>query len=491
MIATERRDRPWVALAAVASFLLRLRFLATPLGVDEAGALVAARSWAHGRHLYRDVFIDRPQGVVVLFQRWDALSPFGPSSIRLVAALAGFAAVWGAATVARSISGTWQAGAAAAWVVAVLSSSAAFEGYAANGELLAGGLTVPAMAIGALVITRRLPSWAMAGAGVLAAAGMTMKQSGFDVGGALGLWLILAFAFRWRRRPEAAAQLAWLAVGAAVVLGAVAVQGTTFGWEAYSYALYGFRAHARSAMAGPQLWRMALTIALAVPLLLPVTVVSVQRLRATGAPVRPRVRPEHALALVWLGLAVLAFAVGGNFHRHYWIELTFPIAVLAGLCLAVPTRTGTVRQPPDATSLRRLLTWSLALPLVLSLLVIAVPGIERDHRVDADIALARWYDQHRTPTSTGLMPLCASVTYYADAGSLPRTRYLWVDHVRFGRGSTTELVRLLDAPDRPSYLALVQPLAKCDPTGRVRAAVARHYIRATTIEGVPVLRSTN
>src|SRR4051812_48809992 len=99
----------------MASVVLRLRFLATPLGVDEAGATIAARSWAHGHHLYRDVFIDRPQGFVALYQRWDVVSPWGPTSIRLVAAAAGVAAVWGAAATARAVAGSWQAGAATAW----------------------------------------------------------------------------------------------------------------------------------------------------------------------------------------------------------------------------------------------------------------------------------------------------------------------------------------------------------------------------------------
>src|SRR6478609_2387489 len=84
-----RRAAASIGGAVVASVLLRLPYLRAPLTVDEAGALTVARAWGAGQRLYVDTFVDRPQGVVVAFQRWDDL--FGPSTaaVRALAILAG------------------------------------------------------------------------------------------------------------------------------------------------------------------------------------------------------------------------------------------------------------------------------------------------------------------------------------------------------------------------------------------------------------------
>ena len=44
------------------------RFLTAPLTVDEGGYLAVARAWGRGSHLYDDVWVDRPQGLLVLYR---------------------------------------------------------------------------------------------------------------------------------------------------------------------------------------------------------------------------------------------------------------------------------------------------------------------------------------------------------------------------------------------------------------------------------------
>lgn len=276
---------------------------------------------------------------------------------------------------------------------------------------------------------------------------------------------------------------AWLLLGAAAVLGAAIWHGASLGWAAYTYALYGFRIHARSALAGPQGGRMTLTLLVVLPLLGPAVVLAGRRLRSLGGPLTARLRPEHVLVLLWTGIAAAGFFAGGNYHRHYWIQLTFPVATAAAVALTAGPRV-TERQLARATAL------ALVVPLAISLALIAHPSWERDPRVDADAAIVRWYRQHQTSPDDDLLPLCASVTWYPDAGQLPRIRYLWVDHVRFARGARQELAALLDGPDRPTYLAMHQPAARCDPTGRLGAAIDRHYRPATTVGGVDILQAT-
>ena len=277
---------------------------------------------------------------------------------------------------------------------------------------------------------------------------------------------------------------AWLILGAATVLGVAAWHGASLGWDAYAYALYGFRVHARSAIAGPQGGRMVLTLLVVLPLLGPTVVLAGRRLRSLDGPLAPRLRPEHILLLLWTGIATAGFFAGGNYHRHYWIQLAFPVATTAAVALTAGPGL-TERQ------LMRTTARALVVPVVLSLALAAHPSWERDPRVDADAAIAGWYREHRASPADDLLPLCASVTWYVDVGRLPRTPYLWVDHVRFARGARSQLVGLLDGPDRPAFLAMHQSAATCDPTGRLGRAIARHYRTAATIDGVDVLQATD
>ena len=140
---------PWgaVAVAALSSVLLRLRMYWTPITSDEAGFLVIARAWAHGHVLYRDVWVDRPQGIIVLYRLWDWTSGGSVASIRIMAMLFGVALVIGVASIATQLAGP-SAGAVAALLVAATSANPAIEGHLANGELLAGAVAVAGLALG-------------------------------------------------------------------------------------------------------------------------------------------------------------------------------------------------------------------------------------------------------------------------------------------------------------------------------------------------------
>ena len=86
-----------------------------------------------------------------------------------------------------------------------------------------------------------------------------------------------------------------------------------------------------------------------------------------------------------------------------------------------------------------------------------------------------------------LLPLCGEASYFAEADAIPPYPYLWVDHVRAARGAIPMLAALLAADDGPRYVALYQPVAKCDVDGVIDRVLAVHYRRRTTIDGIPVL----
>jgi hypothetical protein len=128
-----------VAAAAVLSVVLRLRFVWTPITSDEGGYLAIARAWRHGAVLYRDVWVDRPQGLIVLNRVWDNLGLGTPAGIRILAILAGVVGVVACASIAKTLFGP-VAAVLAALFVAVLSGAPYYEGFIADGELLSGAV---------------------------------------------------------------------------------------------------------------------------------------------------------------------------------------------------------------------------------------------------------------------------------------------------------------------------------------------------------------
>src|SRR5437868_13851567 len=85
-------SRAPVALAAIVLVAagLRIPFMGTGLGADEGGYAFVAHEWANGAHLYRDVFVDRPQGLMVLYRGLTDIA-YQAWAIRLGAVLAGTA----------------------------------------------------------------------------------------------------------------------------------------------------------------------------------------------------------------------------------------------------------------------------------------------------------------------------------------------------------------------------------------------------------------
>jgi len=110
-----------IASAIAFSALLRVRFVFEGLLADEGGALSAARSWSSGSPLYRDLWVDRPQGVLLLFRGWDALSFTNAPSVRILAILLGATAIAATAAVVWMFAGT-RAAVYTAWFAALLSA---------------------------------------------------------------------------------------------------------------------------------------------------------------------------------------------------------------------------------------------------------------------------------------------------------------------------------------------------------------------------------
>ena len=68
--------------------MLRLRFLFTPISADEGGYLAIARAWGRGAVLYRDVWVDRPQGLLVIYRALTLIGLGNPIGVRVLGVVA-------------------------------------------------------------------------------------------------------------------------------------------------------------------------------------------------------------------------------------------------------------------------------------------------------------------------------------------------------------------------------------------------------------------
>ncbi|MCE9621623.1 MAG: glycosyltransferase family 39 protein [Actinomycetia bacterium] len=468
--------RQSVVGAVAASIALRARFLFAPLLADEGGILSVARDWSSGATLYRNVWIDRPQGLIVLFRGWDALPGTGVSSTRMLAVLLGAIAVAAVASVGRSLFSA-RVGAIAAWFTAALTASPLLEGFASNGELLSAAFAISALAIVAAVMTVRCPLGWLLAAGLLFGAALAVKQSAFDVLLAVIAWLALAMLLGWQTRRRLLASAGMLGLGMGVVLGACAWHGSTLGWSDYWYAVAGFRLEARSALSNPELDKLAISVLFIIPVMVPAFSLVVRAGRSLNARSLRR-RPHAALVLLWSVAATFSFVTGGSFHRHYFIILAFPLAVLAAVAVDKLGSAGMLHSKI-----------ALGIAIAAAMPFIANPRLILGDVTDTNVELASWLDEQqalRGPLT--VYAYCADAALYTQIGQTPPFRYLWEDHVRLAQGAQGDLLQLLTGPNAPEYVLRLQPLDQCDESGTLAAAIERGYVSEGEIGEAEVLR---
>lgn len=474
--------RTGLVLIALLTVALRVRFLFTPIAVDEGGYVAIARAWRHGDVLYKDLFLDRPQGLVLVYRAWDMLSGGNTAQLRVIAIVFAIIAAVAIAETVRMLRDR-SAGLVAGTMAAVLLALPSVEGHTANGELLAGTGSAVAIAFGCSVLVgHRTPRWMFA-AGVMAGVAISMKQSGVDGLAALTAWLLLAALFRWTPRRAAIRLLAILWAGVAAVLALLALHGAITGWSSYWFAMWGYRSTQLSVFVGANWENFWHSASVALPMLLPLLYVlgaAVIRVVVKGR-VRA-VRPVVLILPLWMLTATMAFLSGGQFFRHYWVTLLFPLAAIGGYVVG-GIRTGWLRVCTAAV---------LLLPAFLSWeRVVLLPRLEVARTVE-DYG-ARQVERITEALGPRLQPddvvyvFCARADQYASLDKDPPYPYLWLHTVRHRAGALDELREMLAASDRPDYLIMYQP--RCDESGGLDAVVAEHYDWDSVVGGILIMRA--
>lgn len=425
---------PVAALAAVA-VLIRLPFLGT-IGPDEGGYAYVAREWARGGELYGGAWIDRPQGLLLVYRLLLSIGQTAVA-IRLGAVVAGVLITLLLLVIGRRLESP-AAGLIAGLVYAVVGVGPHFEGYTFNAELAAAVPATAAVAAAATAMSSSRRRLWLALAGALGGSAILMKQSGFD---GLAVACVAAVAVSSSRR-ERLRDLAVVVAGAAAPLLASAVAGWLGGWHAYWSALAGYRLRDGSGSLGARAHHLAHSLPGAARDLAPL---------AAAAALAFRRRPP-TLAVVWLVAAFVGFNLGGAYWPHYYAQLAPPLALLAGLAIA---RLG---RPAGYVS---------AAAVVMAPVLLFVVQLERasDHRSDLmvkyaiayenDRRLARYVRSHTSPADS-VYAFVSRADFYFLADRKPASPYIWAKPLKSVPGAVASLERRLAGPRRPKLVVVFQ-----------------------------------
>jgi 4-amino-4-deoxy-L-arabinose transferase-like glycosyltransferase len=456
-----------VALVAAAlAVLVRIPFFDAPLTADEGGYAEAARLWDRGATLYRDIWVDRPQGLMLIFRGVLQLGS-SPDVLRGAAAAAGVLCLLATMLLAFRLTRSSTVTIATGLLLATVGSSPFLESFTLAGELLASLAAVLALLAFTGYLRRHSAVWLVV-AGLAAGCAVMIKQSGFDA--ALAIVAYLA----WTERSRALRRIViFVAAGAAPVLAGLFSAVTLHRWW---FAVVGYRGSGDSLVTGSFAHRLSL-LADSLP-----NATKGLGLLALLAILGWRTSP--LLVRLWLGAAVLGVLGGGNFHFHYYLQLVPPLAVLAGngvewvisgrhravaaglVAVAVATAVVTVPLWFDSPTAQAKEIWP------------------RDPHLRHDAAVVEYVRAHSRPGRRVLVLWGAADVYYL-ADRSPAIPYMWKRNIEAIPGVRDRLNRVL-AARRPALVALVQPLESLEGFERTRAILAREYRRVALVDGVPV-----
>ena len=454
-------------LAAALAVAVRLPFVHAPLTADEGGYGEVARLWAGGARLYDQAWVDRPQGLLLVFRAMLHVENGSTAAIHVAAAVVGALVVVAVMALAHRTAGRIPA-IAAGLLLATLGASPLIESFTLSGELLASLPAVLSLLAFVAYLRRGSALWLVV-CGLLTGAAVLLKQSGFDGGLAAVVYLLAC------RRRAGLAPAAVIAGAAVVPVAVAAISAPSF--SDWWYAMVTYRGQGDSIVSGSLSGRLSQfwdTFPAAVRAFAPLIV-----LAAYGW------RPSPVLIRIWLGAAALAVLGGGNFHAHYYIQLAPPLAVLAGVGVArvLDRRAGLV-----AGVAAGLAVWSLAATVPLwfdSPAAQARAVFPNDAHLQYDGDIVRYVRAHTRPGQRIFVMWAAANVYYL-ADRPPAVRYMWYRNIQAIPGALGEVHRALASPHRPALVVGEQPAASLDPGGETTRLLRQHYRLGTVIHGVPI-----
>lgn len=460
-----------IALACAATLVIHLLSLTRQLGSDEGGFAMVARHWRDGGpYLYGTQWVDRPPGLIAVF---DAAQHLGPYGVRLTSTILAVLLVAAVSSAAGAIGGR-PAARWAAWTAFAFASSALLQAQALNGELAAAtfvSISVAALLRSLLVSTGPAPTVALGSvAGEAASLAMLMKQNFADAFVFATVLLVAGTATRKNRLRYPPSKVSATAAGFAA--GAVAPALLTWLWatghggmSAFLYANLGFRGDASAVMASWS-WDEPLSRLRALALL---ALLSGLLLLLGHLVVSHRCRILHLDPLPWAIAATVSFELfgilaGANFWAHYLIALIPMVALAAGL--------STNYRTPGHRWTRRLVLLGAATTALVS----PIAAINAAHTTSAAYTTGRWIAMSAHSGDSIVVPFThANVINAADLA--PGYPYAWSLPIRTLDPDLSLLTSTLTGTSAPTWVVRWDGAHTwgLDPDNHVEAALRAYY----------------
>jgi len=447
--------------------LARLPFLHTPLTADEGGYAEVARLWSHGAVLYQGAWVDRPQGLLIIFRAMLHVDGGSAEALRALAAIAGALVVAVTMVVTARLAGRIPA-TIAGLAMATVGAAPFIESFTLSGELLASFFAVASLLAFVLYLERSAPGWLIA-AGLLTGCAVLVKQSAFDAGAAAAVYLV------WTRRRGGIAPAAALVAGAfvPVVIAAATAQSFHDWW----YAMVTYRDQADSILTGSFHARLD-QARQSLP-------AAERGLGVLALLALAGWRRWPLLGVLWLGFAALAVLGGGNFHNHYYQQMVPPLALLAGIGGAEVVR-------------RRRPAWAAVVAVALAATVFVTaplwfdsPNVQArtifpdDPHLQTDAAVVRYVRAHTRPGRRIFVMWAAADIYYL-SGRDPSFRYMWFRNIQAIPGALGQARRMLAGARPPALVVGINSPASMDPSGRTQRILDTRFRKVATVGGVPI-----
>ncbi|HEY6474064.1 MAG TPA: glycosyltransferase family 39 protein [Acidimicrobiales bacterium] len=447
--------------------LARLPFLHTPLTADEGGYAEVARLWSHGAVLYQGAWVDRPQGLLIIFRAMLHVDGGSAEALRALAAVAGALVVAVTMVVTARLAGRIPA-TIAGLAMATVGAAPFIESFTLSGELLASLFAVASLLAFVRYLERAAPGWLVA-AGLLTGCAVLVKQSAFDAGAAAAVYLV------WTRRRGGIVPAAALVAAAFLPVVVAAVTAQSFhGWW---YAMVTYRDQADSILTGSvharidQAWSSAGPAARGLGVLALLAVAGWRRWPLLG--------------VLWLAFACAAVIGGGNFHNHYYQQMVPPLALLAGIGGAELLRRRNVAYVA-VVGVALAATVFVTVPLWFdspdAQARAVFPG---DPHLQTDAAVVRYVRSHTRPGQRIFVMWAAADLYYL-ANRDPSFRYMWFRNIQAIPGALGQARRMLSGKHPPALVVGINSPGSMDPSGRTQKILDERYRKVATVEGVPI-----
>lgn len=458
--------------------------LSFPLTVDEGAYSYIVYFWQHGEKLYHELWLDRPQGIFVIYRFVFNTLGTSTESIRFFAAAYNSLTVAALGILGKKLFG-WQAGSIAAILYAIYSSGIATDSFIANTEVF---MNLPIVASTYFLVRiinqsdKNLKTSLML-SGLFAAIPFLIKGSG-----------VAAFLFAIIYITYLKAPYKYFLLGFITGLMPAFLHGFTIGINKYLWAIVGWRVFEYKIFsdANPtQFFNLIFNTANIIPewsLLVVLFVIWMLNLRKTTS-------RQKVVLVAFLTTSMFGVAMGGHWLGHYFIQLIPPMSLIGGAAIFLFFNYATNKKLASI-----FLLYISLVGIIIFLVLNWIPLTSKDTVKIASYAFNNrlsQYDQNasvskyiteRTNDGDKIHIFFDQTQIYYLTKRMPAYYITFIQPALRDPNFDENLTTILSAHNAPKYIILNQRREYLKLFPKIQASIKRHYFLEHNIEGIEFYR---